>query len=81
MRELTQLIGRLALIAIVVLPAPLRYRAMQCQRILELSVAGNYSSEIKLSDEVKTTAMVGTESSGWGGVLEGLEGWSAFTGR
>ena len=27
---------------------------------------------------MKTTAMVGTESSGWGGVLEGLEGWGAF---
>ena len=81
MRELTQLIGRLALTTIVVLPAPRRYRAMQRQRILELSVAGNYSSEIKLSDEVKITAMVGTESSGWGGVLEGLEGWSAFIGK
>ena len=46
MRELTQLIGRLALTAIAVLPAPLRYRVMQRQRILELSVAGNYSSEI-----------------------------------
>ena len=54
LRELTQLIGRLASTAIAVLPAPLQYRAMQCQQILELSVAGNYSSEIKLSDEVKT---------------------------
>ena len=48
-----QLIGRLASTAIAVLPAPLQYRPMQCQQILELSVAGNYSSEIKLSDEVK----------------------------
>ena len=63
LQELTQLIGRLASTAIAVLPAPLQYRAMQRQQILELSVAGNYSSEIKLSDEVKTTAMVGTESS------------------
>ena len=52
-RELTQLIGRLASTAIAVLPAALQYRAMQRQQILELSVAGNYSSEIKLSDEVK----------------------------
>ena len=53
-RELTQLTGRLASTTIAVLPAPLQYRAMQRQQILELSVAGNYSSEIKLSDEVKT---------------------------
>ena len=38
---------RLASTAIAVLPAPLQYRAMQRQQILELSVAGNYSSEIK----------------------------------
>ena len=54
LRELTQHIGRLPSTAIAVLPAPLQYRAMQRQQILELSVAGNYSSEIKLSDEVKT---------------------------
>ena len=39
-RELTQLIGRLVSTAISVLPAPLQYRAMQCQQILELSVRG-----------------------------------------
>ena len=53
-RELTQLIGRLTSTAIAVLPATLQYRVMQRQQILELSAAGNYSSEIKLSDEVKT---------------------------
>ena len=52
--ELTQFIGRLASAAFAVLPAPLQYRAMQHQQILELSAAGNYSSLIKLSDEVKT---------------------------
>ena len=52
--ELTQLIGRLTSTAIAVLPAPLQYRVMQRQQILELPAAGNYSSEIKLSDEVKT---------------------------
>ena len=39
-RELTQFIGRLVSTAIAVLPAPLQYRAMQCQQILELSVRG-----------------------------------------
>ena len=53
-RELTQLIGRLASTAIAVLPAPLQYRAMQHQQILELSVAGYYTPEIKSSGEVKT---------------------------
>ena len=53
-QELIQLIGRLGSTTIAVLPAPLQYRAMQRQQILELSVAENYSSEIKLSDEVKT---------------------------
>ena len=52
---------RLASTAIAVLPAPPQYQAMQLQQILELSVAGNYSSEIKLSDEGKT-AMAGIES-------------------
>ena len=59
--EFTQLIRRLASTAIAVLPAPLQYRAMQLQQILELYVAGNYSSKIKLSNEGKT-AMVGIES-------------------
>ena len=53
-RELTQLIGRLASTAIAVLPAPLQYQAMQRQQILELYVAGIYSSGIKLSEELKT---------------------------
>ena len=53
-RELTKLIRRLVSTAIVVLPVPLQYRAMQHQQMLELSVAGNYSSETKLSDGVKT---------------------------
>ena len=51
---MTQLIGRLTSTAVAVLPAPLQYLATQRQQILELSVAGNYSSEIKLSNEVKT---------------------------
>ena len=59
--EFTQLIRRLASTATAVLPAPPQYQAMQLQQILELSVAGNYSSEIKLSDEGKT-AMAGIES-------------------
>ena len=53
-RELTQLIGRLASTAITVLAAPLQYQAMQRQQIVELSRAGIYSSGMKLSDEVKT---------------------------
>ena len=53
-RELTELIGGLASTAIAILPAPLQYRAMQRQQILELSATRNFSSEIKLSDEVKT---------------------------
>ena len=53
-RELTKLLRRLVSTAIVVLPVPLQYRAMQHQQMLELSVAGNYSSETKLSDGVKT---------------------------
>ena len=53
-RELTKLFRGLASTAIAVLSAPLQYRAMQRQQILESSVAGNYSSEIKLSDQLKT---------------------------
>ena len=53
-QELTQLIRRLVSTAIAVLPVPLQYQAMQHQQMLELSVAGNYSSETKLSDKVKT---------------------------
>ena len=53
-RELTQLIGRLASTAITVLAAPLQYQARQRQQIVELSGAGIYSLGMKLSDEVKT---------------------------
>ena len=52
--ELTQLIGRLGSTTIVLLPTSLQYRVMERQQILESSVEENDSSEIKLSDEVRT---------------------------
>ena len=51
--ELSQLIGRFASTAIAVLAAPLQYRAMQRQEILELQETGDYNSRITLSAEVK----------------------------
>ena len=52
-RELTQLVGRLSSAAIAVLPAPLQYRAMQRQQILELSHQQDYDTPIILSKEVR----------------------------
>ena len=52
-QELTQFVERLASTATGALLAPLQYRAMQCEQLLELSVAGNYSLQIKLSDKTR----------------------------
>ena len=52
-RELTQLVGRLSSAAIAVLPAPLQYRAMQRQQILELSHQQDYDTPIVLSKVVR----------------------------
>ena len=52
-RELTQLIGRLSSSAIAVLPAPLHYRAMQRQQILELAGKNNFEAQITLSSKVR----------------------------
>ena len=53
LRQLTQLIGRLLSTAIAILPAPLQYRALQCQQILELAEKQNFHARIVLSGEVR----------------------------
>ena len=53
LRQLTQLIGRLSSTAIAILPAPLQYRALQRQQILELAEKQNFHARIVLSEEVR----------------------------
>lgn len=52
-KQLTQLIGQLIATAIQVLPAPLQYRAVQRQQILDFSKEENYDCLVTLTEEVK----------------------------
>ena len=52
--ELSQLIVHLPSTEIAALPAPLQYRVMQRQQILELQEKGDYNLNITLSAEAKT---------------------------
>lgn len=42
-KKLSQLVGRFASTEVVVLPAPVQYRAMQGQQIIELRTTGDYN--------------------------------------
>ena len=53
LRQMTQLIGRLSSTAIAALPAPLQYRSLQRQQILELAEKKSYSAGVVLSKEVR----------------------------
>ena len=53
LRQMTQLIGRLSSTAIAVLPAPLQYRSLQRQQILELAEKKSFSARVVLSKEVR----------------------------
>ena len=67
-----------------------KYQAMQHQQILELSIAWNFSSEMKLSDEMKTQLNGGLQNLHNGRSIRfypllvliaydaSLEGWGAF---
>ena len=52
-RELTQVMARLASIVIAVLPAPRRYQATQRQQILEFFIDRDYNSVIELTEKVR----------------------------
>ena len=51
LRQMTQLISRLSSEAIAVLPAPLQYRSLQRQQILELAEKKSFSAQVVLSKE------------------------------
>ena len=53
LRQMTQLTGRLSSTAIAALPAPLQYRSLQRQQILELAEKKSYSAGVVLSKEVR----------------------------
>ena len=50
-RELAQVISCLTLTVIAVLSAPLQYRSMQCQLIIEFSTERDYNSQKKTNEE------------------------------
>ena len=52
-RELTQVMARLASIVIAVLPAPPPYQAIQRQQILEFFIDRDYNSVIELTEKVR----------------------------
>ena len=53
LKAVNSLIGRLSSTAIAILPAPLQYRALQRQQILELAEKQNFHARIVLSEEVR----------------------------
>lgn len=52
-RELTQVMARLASTVIAVLPAPPQYQAIQHQEMLEFFIDRDYNSVIELTEKVK----------------------------
>ena len=52
-REITQMIGNLSYSGVAVLPAPLFYRSLQRQQILEFLMQKNFKRRVCLSLEAK----------------------------